>query len=58
LPSYDIYDKSVDEFFWEQQPLPCENWLDLFYVDSNGFVTMNKTAMTKSGAIIFGFRKA
>ena len=49
LPSYDIYDKSVDEFFWEQQPLPCENWLDLFYVDSNGFVTMNKTAMTKSG---------
>lgn len=49
LPSYDIYDKSVDEFFWEQQPLPCENWLDLFYVDSNGFVTMNKSAVTKSG---------
>lgn len=49
LPSYDIYDKSVDEFFWDQQPLPCESWLDLFYVASNGYLTLNESAVKVSG---------
>lgn len=49
LPVYDIYDHSVDQFFWDQQVLPCEGWLDLLYVDSKGYITMNETAVSFSG---------
>lgn len=49
LPSYDLYDSSIQQFFWKQQPVPCEHWLDLFYVDTRGYITMNNTAVTISG---------
>lgn len=49
LPVYDIYDKTVDQFFWDQQQLPCEGWLDLFYIDSSGVLIMNKSAVDISG---------
>ncbi|CAG2201732.1 unnamed protein product [Mytilus edulis] len=39
----------LDQFFWDQQVLPCEGWLDLLYVDSKGYITMNKTAVSFSG---------
>lgn len=49
LPTFDLYDSSVAQFFWKQQPLPCENWLDLFFVDEKGYITMNETATRISG---------
>lgn len=49
LPVYDIYDRTVDQFFWNQQQLPCEGWLDLFYIDSEGVLNMNRTAVQISG---------
>ncbi|XP_062612256.1 uncharacterized protein LOC134274032 [Saccostrea cucullata] len=49
LPVFDMYDKSINDQFWSQQPLPCENWLDLFFVSPLGNLTLNQTAVQLSG---------
>lgn len=49
LPTFDFFDSSIQQFFWKQQPLPCENWLDFFFVDQKGYITINKTAVHISG---------
>lgn len=49
LPVFDMYDKSINDQFWSQQPLPCEDWLDLFFVTPSGNLTLNQTAVRLSG---------
>lgn len=49
IPVFDIYDKSISDQFWSQQPLPCEGWLNIFYVTSSGKLTLNNSAVGLSG---------
>ena len=49
LPVFDFYDKSIADQFWSQQSLPCEDWLDIFYVTPSGKLTLNHTAVQLSG---------
>ncbi|XP_062580483.1 uncharacterized protein LOC134242421 isoform X2 [Saccostrea cucullata] len=49
LPKYDIYDPQLDRFFWSQVPLKCETWENLVYIDAEGILHVNETAISRSG---------
>ncbi|XP_048757347.2 uncharacterized protein LOC125667748 [Ostrea edulis] len=49
LPKFDVYDPQLDRFFWSQVPLKCETWENLVFIDSNGMLRINQTAITRSG---------
>ncbi|XP_061194117.1 uncharacterized protein LOC133202335 isoform X2 [Saccostrea echinata] len=53
LPNLDAHDKSITKFLYHLRPVQCKQTSDLSFVDSEGFLRLNKTAISQSehGAI-------
>ena len=49
IPKFDIEDPQLDRFFWKQVALKCDTWENLVFIDSNGILHINETAMKRGG---------
>lgn len=45
LPQFDIYDASIANFFWTPDPIKCEPWDSLMFIDSDGMLQLNSSVV-------------
>lgn len=49
LPRFDFHDSSIENFFWTPEPVKCEPWDSLMFIDDEGILRFNTTAVTSAG---------
>jgi hypothetical protein len=49
LPQFDFYDSSIANFFWTPDPVKCEPWDSLMFIDSEGILRYNTSAINNLG---------
>jgi hypothetical protein len=48
LPQFDFYDSSIANFFWTPDPVKCEPWDSLMFIDSEGILRYNTSAINNT----------
>ena len=48
IPKVDPHDPELMQFDWHPDSLICASWIDLVYIDSQGYLQMNNTAISIS----------
>ena len=53
IPDLDPFDKSIMQYVWSPDPIRCEPAPDLLYVNADGFVVYNTSAITFYGEALY-----